>query len=133
MVNEYEKRRAEFFKWASSLQVGDEVALVNSNYGGKPTYRFGKVAKITKQHGGTLFVGRESFDFYGNIRGRSGSGYNRTELAQVTQEIRDEDEANWIRSDLRSYFYERGEEGLSLTALRLIQTVVAQYPLKKTR
>ncbi len=127
---ERDKHRA----WTKGLKVGDTVAIRSSGLGGDYVYNFEKVIKITKQHGGTIFVDRKSYDMDGDERGRSAGGgfYSRWQLVEPTQEIQDAQEHNELRYDV-TYAWRNGElaKRMSLPALRLIASIIDQYPEEK--
>lgn len=72
-------------EWLKSLKVGDEVA-VNQGF---ERFVLARVEKVTKAHGGTVFVGNRRYDTIGG-RERGNDGFYHRNIVEVTPEIREQ-------------------------------------------
>lgn len=124
-------------EWLKNLKVGDRVIYVSSGY--TRERHIVTVAKVTKQHGGTIFIndpwGHDrpdiGFDAGRGYRRGNDEGYRRSYLEEATPEAVTEVRTHHLRNQIVATVALTVLKELPLDALQQILDIINAHPEKK--
>lgn len=126
-------------EWLKNLKVGDRAIYASGSYVGERYIV--TVAKVTKQHGGTVFINNPwsrapsqdiSFDAVQGYQ-RASTGYARARLEEATPEAVTEIRTHRLRDRVVATVTSTGVKALPLDALQQILNIINAHTPKEEK